>query len=314
MNKLQNPEVIEWRDLDKKKYYVFGPVVAVLVRGVVYPFNLIKTRLFVQAQKSMYSGTFQALSVIVKNEGAKGLYKGFHVNLLGLVSGQVYITTYELVRNQLVGYSSELKGLIAGGVGTMVAQTVTVPVDVVSQHLMMQGQTTLRGRASSEYVLVKNADYVLPRQKLLQSAWEVTKKLVSTEGFLGLYKGYTVSLLTYAPNSALWWGFYSGLYRRSMERRMADRYPLAVIQAACGVCAGVMAAILTNPMDVVRARYQLQQGGTIKDTVRKLYKEEGVAALKKGLSARMVSSIIVSALMITSYEWVKRLSLRSAYL
>ena len=256
MNKLQNSEVIEWRDLDKKKYYVFGPVVAVLVRGIVYPFNLIKTRLFVQSQKSVYSGTFQALRSIVKNEGAKGLYKGFHVNLLGLISGQVYITTYELVRNNLVGYSSELKGLIAGGVGTMVAQTVTVPVDVISQHLMMQGQKVAR-QASTEYVLVKNADYILPRQRLLQSTWEITKKLISTDGIMGLYKGYTVSLLTYAPNSALWWGFYSGLYRRSMEREMADRFPLAVVQAACGMCAGVMAAIITNPMDVVRARYQV---------------------------------------------------------
>lgn len=261
MNKSQNQEVIEWRDLDKKKYYVFGPVVAVLVRGVVYPFNLIKTRLFVQAQNSLYSGTFQALRVIAKNEGAKGLYKGFHVNLLGLISGQVYITTYELVRNHLVGYSSELKGLIAGGIGTVVSQTVTVPVDIISQHLMMQGQRALRegqGRTTSDYyVLVKNADYILPQPKLLQSAWQVTRKLVSTEGFLGLYKGYTVSLLTYAPHSALWWGSYSGLYRRSMESRMADRWPLAVVQAACGVCAGLMAAILTNPMDVIRARYQV---------------------------------------------------------
>ena len=48
--------------------------------------------------------------------------------------------------------------------------------------------------------------------------------------------------------------------------------------------------------------------------MRRLYKEEGVAAVKKGLSARIVSSLIVSALMITSYEWVKRLSLRSTYL
>ena len=260
MNKLQTPEVIEWRDLDKKRYYVLGPLVAVLVRGVVYPFNLIKTRLFVQSQKSVYSGTFQALRNIVKSEGFKGLYKGFHVNLLGLVSGQVYITTYELVRNNLVGYSPELKGLIAGGVGTMVAQTVTVPVDVVSQHLMMQGQTLVRP-TSTEYVLVKNADYILPRQRLLKSTWDITRKLISTEGFLGLYKGYTVSLLTYAPNSALWWGFYSGLYQRSLERKLTDRFPLAVVQATCGMCAGLMAAVLTNPMDVVRTRYQVRGRG-----------------------------------------------------
>jgi hypothetical protein len=39
------PEVIEWAQLDKRRYYVFGPLFALLVRALLYPTALVKTRL-----------------------------------------------------------------------------------------------------------------------------------------------------------------------------------------------------------------------------------------------------------------------------
>ncbi|KAI4830790.1 hypothetical protein KUCAC02_002402 [Chaenocephalus aceratus] len=55
---------------------------------------------------------------------------------------QAYITTYELVRKYVSQYSDDntFKSLVAGGSASLVAQSITVPIDVVSQQLMMQGQ------------------------------------------------------------------------------------------------------------------------------------------------------------------------------
>lgn len=199
MDKLNNGQMIEWEDLDKKRYYVIGPSLFLCVRGLVYPFNLIKTRLFMQQKNTVYTGTFDAFRKVLKHEGIRGLYKGYIVSTFGLVSGQLYITTYELIRSALHGRSTELKGFLAGGGATLVAQTVTVPIDIISQHMMMQGQVLTK--KASNYVVVKNVDYILPREpRPLRGAFTIMKGIARTEGPRGFYRGYLVSLMTYMPS------------------------------------------------------------------------------------------------------------------
>lgn len=248
--------------MDKKKFYLIGPGLFMFVRSLIYPFNLIKTRLFMQEQRTLYSGTADAFSKVVRGEGFRGLYKGFLFSSLGMISGQLYLTTYEVVRSSLSGYSSEMRGLIAGAAATLVGQSVTVPIDIVTQIMMMQGQVVNPGASSKPrnyYVLVKNVDYIIPHKETikLRGAVSIISEIFRKEGFRGLYRGYHISLLTYAPNSALWWAFYAGFYRRCMELQLLPNAPIPLVQATCGVCSGLLAATLTNPLDVFRTRYQV---------------------------------------------------------
>ena len=256
--------MIEWKDLDKRKFYVIGPALFMLVRSLVYPFNLIKTRLFMQEQATVYSGTADAFYKVVQREGFRGLYKGFLFSSFGMVSGQMYLTTYEIVRSYLPSYTSEVRGLIAGGAATLVGQSVTVPIDVVTQIMMMQGQVAAApaSKPRNYYVLVKNVDYIIPHRNTikLRGAVSIVSEILRKEGLRGLYRGYHVSLLTYAPNSALWWAFYAGFYRRFMELQLFPSAPIPLVQAVCGVCSGLLAATLTNPLDVFRTRYQVSAG------------------------------------------------------
>lgn len=237
--------MIEWQHLNKRKFFVIGPGLFVFVRAVVYPFNLVKTRLFMQEKKSIYSGSFDALRKIVKYEGVHGLYRGYFASLLGIFSGQLYIVTYEMVRSRLHGYSTEMKGLVGGGCATLVSQTVTVPVDIITQHRMMQGQVRQ---------WTKGGDV-----KKSPSSLVIVRKILSREGPSGLYKGYSVSLLTYAPGSALWWSFYSGFYRMGVEQGLLDVLPMPLVQVGCGVTSGFLSSVLTNPLDVLRTRYQVRE-------------------------------------------------------
>lgn len=239
--------MIEWHQLDKKKYFILAPSFFMVVRGLVYPFNLIKTRLYMQEKKSIYTGTTNAFIKIAQYEGISGLYRGFLFNSFGLVAGQVYIITYELVRSRLHGYRTELKGLLAGGCATIMGQTVTVPVDIITQHRMMAGQFKYYTKG------------VAQSTQNLPTAVEIVKDIMRREGFRGFFKGYHVSLMTYAPNSALWWSFYSGAYEKAVQFGLLDYFPLPVVQSTTGVIAAVLAASITNPMDVLRTRYQVSQ-------------------------------------------------------
>ncbi len=98
-NLIDGPQHIAWDDLDKRKYFIFGPSAFLAVRALVYPSNLVKTRLQVQSHaKPLYTGTFDAFRKILKQEGPRGLYKGFGASTANVLTGNVYISVYEMAR------------------------------------------------------------------------------------------------------------------------------------------------------------------------------------------------------------------------
>lgn len=200
-------QIIEWEDLDKRKFYSLGVFMTLTTRATVYPASLIRTRLQVQKGKALYSGTLDAFCKILRAEGVRGLYRGFLLNTFTLVSGQAYITTYELARKYVSQYSpsNTVKSVVAGGAASLVAQTITVPIDVVSQQLMMQGQGEhlTRFKAKPKMMLATSK-----RRLTFGQTRDITVQIFAADGFRGFYRGYVASLLTYIPNSALWWPFY----------------------------------------------------------------------------------------------------------
>ncbi|MEE6491599.1 hypothetical protein FKM82_016282 [Ascaphus truei] len=304
MEDKRNIQIIEWEHLDKKKFYVFGFFMTMLIRVSVYPFTLIRTRLQVQKGKSMYNGTFDAFLKIVRTEGGAGLYRGFLVNTFTLISGQCYVTTYELTRKYVSRYSSSntVKSLVAGGSASLVAQTITVPIDVISQHLMMQRQGETMGRFR-----VRAANGKQP--VVFGQTKDIIFQIFRLDGPKGFYRGYVASLLTYIPNSAVWWPFYH-LYAEQLSRLTPDDCPHLLLQAIAGPLAAATASTITNPMDVIRARVQVEGKSSIINTFRQLMAEEGPWGLTKGLSARIISSTPSTIVIVVGYETLKKLSMR----
>lgn len=57
--------------------------------------------------------------------------------------------------------------------------------------------------------------------------------------------------------------------------------------------------------------FQVEGRSSVVETFRQLMREEGGRGLTKGLSARIVSSLPTSLLVVLGYETLKRLSLRA---
>lgn len=83
------------------------------------------------------------------------MYRGFWVSSVQIVSGVFYIATYEGMRHVLSQYNApqSVKALVGGGTASLVGQTVIVPFDVLSQHLMILG---LVDRCSQKKVNMNN--------------------------------------------------------------------------------------------------------------------------------------------------------------
>ncbi|KAF0690103.1 Aste57867_18497 [Aphanomyces stellatus] len=288
---------IAWDDLDKSKYYIVGPSIMVFVRAAVYPSNLVKTRLQVQSRSHpMYTGTFDAFRKIVRQEGFLGLYKGFGASLLNIVIGNLYITVYE-VTNQFamenITANPSTANFISGATASIINQTVIVPLDIVSQRMMLDGQGSSAAAVKSSSLL------------------EIGRDIYRTQGIRGFYKGYMPSVMTYAPSSALWWGCYGAVwpsYYHAIPFEMDPLHKQILAQAVGGGTAGVITAIATNPMDVIRTRTQVYTQYGAMDTVRYLLRNEGARGLMSGAFARVLSMGPSGVLVVSAYELVKRLS------
>uniref|UniRef100_A0A8B9J065 Solute carrier family 25 member 44 n=1 Tax=Amazona collaria TaxID=241587 RepID=A0A8B9J065_9PSIT len=221
MEDKRNIPIIEWEHLDKRKFYVLGICMTMMIR-------------------------------ILRTEGTAGLYRGFLVNTFTLISGQCYVTTYELTRKYVARYNNNnaVKSLVAGGSASLVAQSITVPIDVVSQHLMMQRKGESMGRFK-----VRNQDG--KRLLVFGQTKDIIVQIFKADGFRGFYRGYVASLLTYIPNSAVWWPFYH-FYAEQLSGLTPKDCPHLLLQAISGPLAAATASTLTNPMDVIRARVQVR--------------------------------------------------------
>lgn len=267
----------------------------------------------------VYSGTFDALQKIIRTEGISGLYKGFMVNTFQVASGFAYIITYEKVRHlagQYVTTDGRIKGLIGGGVGSLVGQTIVTPFDVISQHMMViSGQSQKvsgehAGRKFSSFsnpLLIKRSE----SQKYGLSV-AVVRELYRTDGLSGFYRGYFAALVTYVPQSACWWMFYP-IYTDAISAFLPpQQVSHMLIQIMAGTMAGITVVTLTNPLDVVRTNIQVQRT-SFSEAVRRLWHEERFRILTKGLSARMSQSCISSVFVVAGYETLKRLSIKDEF-
>eukprot|EP00041_Stephanoeca_diplocostata_P011797 m.194981 g.194981 ORF g.194981 m.194981 type:complete len:307 (+) comp18673_c0_seq1:316-1236(+) len=298
------PGVIEWEHLDKRKYFFFGPALNLGTNALLYPAKLIRVRLQAQQGNSVYSGAIDAFKKIKAREGGpRALFKGFSVNCFGVFASQVYITTFEWSRAASRPYfdSEIVRNLGAGVAAALASQCITVPVDVVSQRLMVHGQNLAKAESGT------------------LSARTVASRIVRAESIWGFFKGYTASLLTIVPTSGLIWALY-GKFRALQLHAGSDDVSQslgrnALNQALASAAASGCTAMFTNPLEVVKTQIQvnakLGEPVSIRGTLKELVLTEGLRALTKGLTARVVHMTLNTTILMVAYESVKLLSLHS---
>jgi len=311
-------ETVEWHMLDKLKFYPMSMTCSFMIRGTLYPFTLIKTRIQIQEQTEMYKGTYDALRKIYGSEGVRGFYRGFWVNSIQVFSGVFYISTYEGVRHLLATkldvHDLVVRAFVGGLCASVVGQMITVPFDVVSQHMMLIGSAT-QGTNVKKFKIARNDPIHVPPEALktrFGAFQTIMTEIHARHGLPGYYRGYWISICTYAPNSALWWGFYHW-YIDLLSKVLPSSVPALMVQSCSAPAAGLSAAVITNPIDVVRARVQVEGNCSAREAAMRLWQEERYKMFTKGLSARFIQSSFFSFLIILGYETVKRLSLKEEY-
>lgn len=139
--------------LDKQKFFFVGVGLFSGVTTTLFPLSVIKTRQMA-ANNSVaagLSGTRHVARQIWQHEGVRGFYRGFGTVLVGTIPGRsIYMTSLEFSKSNTLKLGQQytdipapvLTGIasgVGGAAGSLSTQAVVVPIDVVSQRLMVQG-------------------------------------------------------------------------------------------------------------------------------------------------------------------------------
>jgi solute carrier family 25, member 44 len=356
---------VDWERLDKKKFFVQGAAVFSTLTGALFPLTVIKTRMMaLDGAHTGLSGAIYTARDVVRSDGIKGLYRGFGTVIVGAIPARmIYLATLESTKSAISASMHHIPSLsqtfvassasfVAGAVASLAGQLVVVPVDVISQRLMIMGGDGQSGRggmnsnsnlntSNSSRAMSTNSTGTkfnsLPPGKNRINGFTLAQHIVKQEGIRGLYRGFGASVATFVPSSAIWWSAYGGwqafLWKtldRIQDRRNSTALTrtegqLLAVEVAAGVLTGCTSASLTTPLDVVKTRLQTRDATgntgngisgssnstgtapTWRSTAAELIRNEGPKGLFRGVAPRMVSTSIWGTVMVTTYEFLKRL-------
>ncbi|KAL4802677.1 mitochondrial carrier domain-containing protein [Aspergillus unguis] len=282
---------------------VAGATGAVLANAMVYPLDLVKTKLQVQVKKAgesdekerssddvHYKGTWDAITKILDKEGIEGLYSGMAGSLIGVASTNfAYFYWYSVVRSLYMASERVPKPpgtaieLSLGAVAGAVAQIFTIPVAVITTRQQTQPKNDKKG--------------------LIDTGKEVVN---SEDGWSGLWRGLKASLIL-VVNPAITYG----AYQRLKDILFPTKKNLKPWEAfLLGALSKAMATIATQPLIVAKVGLQSRpppaRNGkpfkTFSEVMRFIIQNEGPLSLFKGIGPQILKGLLVQGLLMMTKE------------
>ncbi|KAF5839700.1 mitochondrial carrier family [Dunaliella salina] len=232
--------------------FIAGPIAGVCSRIVIYPSDTIKARLQVQgslgrSESQLYRSTRDAASQMLRQEGFKAFYRGFGVVVVGNVpANMAYFGGYELGKWLLPDRSGLLSNMATGAIAQLSGGLLFTPVDIIKERMQVQG--LLQGHFS------------------YTGSWHALTSLLKDRGPLGLFRGYWATNAVWIPWSVLhiaayekFKGWAADAYpgKQGLHRSPDDLPPWVL--GGCSAASASLAALVTQPMDVVKTRLQVRK-------------------------------------------------------
>jgi len=288
-------------------YAIAGAFGAVLANTLVYPLDLVKTRLQVQIRKKAvsgipppasknpadhehYEGTWDAIQKISKQDGVLGLYNGMAGSLVGVASTNfayfywyTVVRTFYLTRPGVTAPLNTASELSLGAIAGALAQLFTIPVAVVTTRQ----QTQPKGE----------------RKGMLATAKEV---IDSEDGWTGLWRGLKASLVLVVNPSITY-----GAYQRLREVFFKDKKVLKPWEAfMLGAMSKALATIATQPLIVAKVGLQsrpppAREGKPFKsfiEVMAYIIEHEGPLSLFKGIGPQLMKGLMVQGILMMTKE------------
>lgn len=275
------------------KYFAlcgFGGILSCgITHTAVVPLDLIKCR--IQVDPAKYKGIFHGGKISIKEEGVRGLARGWAPTLIGYsMQGLCKFGFYEVFKNfysNMIGeentylYRTSLY-LVASASAEFFADIALAPMEAVKVRIQTSPgfANTLR---------------------------EGVPKLYAAEGLGGFYKGLAPLWMRQIPYTMMKFACFErtveALYKYVVPKPRSDcsKSEQLVVTFAAGYIAGVFCAIVSHPADTVVSKLNNAEGSGPIQAAREL----GMKGLWAGLGPRIIMIGTLTALQWFIYDSVK---------
>ncbi|CAH6777555.1 mitochondrial glycine transporter [Phodopus roborovskii] len=280
------------------KAFLCGSISGTCSTLLFQPLDLLKTRLQTlqpSDPRSRRVGMLAVLLKVVRTESFLGLWKGMSPSIVRCVPGVgIYFgTLYSLKQYFFRGHPpSALESIILGVGSRSVAGVCMSPITVIKTRY-----------ESGTYSY--------------ESIYAALRSIYCSEGHRGLFRGLTATLLRDAPFSGLYLMFYSQTRAMVLRGSGSDQVGAALmplVNFSCGIFAGVLASLVTQPADVIKTHMQLSPGTSqwIGQAATLIFKNHGLRGFFHGSVPRALRRTLMAAMAWTVYEeMMARMGLKS---
>ena len=241
------------------------------------PLDLVKTRV---QQTGPGTSLVRVISSVVSQDSVRGLWRGLVPSLVRTVPGVgLYFSSMHQMKTSLCdGRPTALQSALIGSSARALAGSVMIPFTVI--------KTRFESRAFN-----------------YSSTAHALSSILRTEGLRGLTRGLGPTLVRDVPFSGLYLMFYEQL-KTWVPEDVSRSQGSAAVHFSCGLMAGLLASLVTQPADVIKTRLQLSSGSGLRLTgaVLQIYRDRGLGGFTTGLVPRSLRRTLMAALAWTVYE------------
>lgn len=244
------------------------------------PLDLLKTKLQAPvAVGNKPSGLLQTLVVVVRNDRLLGLWRGMTPSITRTIPGVgLYFSSLHWIKSNFGSADPHpLESVCIGAMARSLSGLILLPVTVV------------KTRFESGFFRYRGIGHALVH-------------IYGTEGYRGLYSGLSATLLRDAPFSGLYLMFYTQMKKSAQTNGLSPSHPL--IHFSCGIFAGTLASLVTQPADVIKTNMQLypDRHNSTRKVIEHIYKTEGLVGFQRGILPRCIRRTLMAAMAWTVYE------------
>ena len=212
----------ERQQLSAVEYLMCAALSGSCVAALTNPVWVVKTRMFLDSRVMAQSEQrlLPALLRLYREEGVRGLYRGFVPSVLGVSHGAVQFTTYEMAKQRLLEYKRRHSS-------TTAAITPFTPLDTVALAIVSKVTAAV---TTYPYQVIRTQLQDKRVQPPLRGTWDAVQHVWAAGGLRGLYRGVVVGTLKVIPSACVVFVVYEEteklLKRRAMSRQLWQQQQL----------------------------------------------------------------------------------------
>lgn len=257
------------------KGIVAGGITGGIEICITFPTEYVKTQLQLDEKggAKKYNGIGDCVKKTIQSNGFFGLYRGLSVLLYGSIpKSAVRFGAFESLKGRMQDEHGQLStaGKLLAGLGAGVAEAVlaVTPMETVKVKFINDQRS-----AKPQY----------------KGFFHGVSTIIKQEGFMGVYKGLTATIIKQGSNQAI--RFYVMESLKDIYKGEDKQKPVPkMVVGAFGAVAGAASVFGNTPVDVVKTRMQGLEAAKYKNTFDcacKIWKNEGPAAFYKGTVPRL---------------------------